>query len=237
MKEHDLKTIDEFWYAVVAGAKTFEVRKNDRGFEVDDILILRCLEPDKKTPTEHVMRKRVSYVLAGGQFGLAEDHVVLGLAPAPPAAREWGWYAGNSEERYEIGPLPSRQAAIDEAIGQCVYAELDPEPPEHPDWRIRIHLIEAAKNEIADITFDGDRIIEELEDGGQCEEWMDPEGGEGLFSGLTKDDTDVLGKRFATAFQEWAADKKLNNFCFRDTRNEEVLVLPHPSPAPADVAS
>jgi ASC-1-like (ASCH) protein len=37
---HELKTTDVYWDAVNCGEKTFEVRRNDRGFQKGDLLHL-----------------------------------------------------------------------------------------------------------------------------------------------------------------------------------------------------
>lgn len=82
MNIHELKTLPEYFEAVQSGAKTFEVRKNDRGFQVGDLLILRCWI---QCPYHggyfdgSPIRKRVTYVLTGGQFGIEPDYCVLGL--------------------------------------------------------------------------------------------------------------------------------------------------------------
>ncbi len=41
MTRHELKTVPRYFYRLWDGSKKFEVRRNDRGFEVGDILILR----------------------------------------------------------------------------------------------------------------------------------------------------------------------------------------------------
>ena len=41
MAEHELKVWPEFWPALASGEKTFELRKDDRGFRAGDILWLR----------------------------------------------------------------------------------------------------------------------------------------------------------------------------------------------------
>lgn len=85
MTEHTLKTLAPFFDAVEDGSKTFEVRKNDRGFAVGDILVLtRFLHSDVShgiVPShspQHI-RKRVTYVLPGGQYGIDSDYCVLGM--------------------------------------------------------------------------------------------------------------------------------------------------------------
>ncbi|MCX7610250.1 MAG: DUF3850 domain-containing protein [Ignavibacterium sp.] len=40
MAVHKLKIYPEFFKEVCSGKKTFEIRKNDRGFQVGDILLL-----------------------------------------------------------------------------------------------------------------------------------------------------------------------------------------------------
>lgn len=46
---HKLKTRPVFFAAIADGSKTFEIRKNDRGFKVGDALVLQCYDPDSKT--------------------------------------------------------------------------------------------------------------------------------------------------------------------------------------------
>lgn len=78
-KEHWLKTWVEFWPAIESGAKTFEVRFNDRNFQVGDTLVLECFDPETQTrPPVKPIVKRVTYIL--DKFsGLAPGYVVMGL--------------------------------------------------------------------------------------------------------------------------------------------------------------
>lgn len=41
MIEHSLKTTASCWDAIERGEKTFEVRRDDRGFQKGDVLLLR----------------------------------------------------------------------------------------------------------------------------------------------------------------------------------------------------
>jgi hypothetical protein len=50
--KHDLKIWPQYFCRVADGSKTFEVRKNDRGFQPGDEVELREWDPEAK-PTEH----------------------------------------------------------------------------------------------------------------------------------------------------------------------------------------
>lgn len=76
---HELKTWPEYFKAVKAGAKTFEVRHNDRNFNVNDELILWDYCPKKKEYSGDSLRMKITYVLTGGQFGIDEGTVILGI--------------------------------------------------------------------------------------------------------------------------------------------------------------
>lgn len=88
MQEHVLKTWPNYFDAVKRGEKPFEVRKDDRGFQKGDVLVLQRTDPDRihmvdtdfRGEVKHVLRRRISYVLTGGQFGIEPGYVVLGLA-------------------------------------------------------------------------------------------------------------------------------------------------------------
>ncbi|MES2730070.1 MAG: DUF3850 domain-containing protein [Pseudomonadota bacterium] len=81
---HLLNTYQIFMDPVATLKKRFEIRKNDRNFQVGDRLILTGIEPavDKYSipqMTGHFIECAVTYVLPGGQFGLADGFVVLGI--------------------------------------------------------------------------------------------------------------------------------------------------------------
>lgn len=54
---HDLKIWPEFYEAVCNGDKTFELRKNDRGFQKGDTVILRWFHPGNEYSHESDVRK------------------------------------------------------------------------------------------------------------------------------------------------------------------------------------
>lgn len=84
---HELKTWPLYFEQVRNGNKNFEVRKNDRNFSVGDELILKEYVPkgyyedglnDDKY-TGRIIHRKVSYILRGGEFGIQDGFVVMGL--------------------------------------------------------------------------------------------------------------------------------------------------------------
>ena len=76
---HKLKTWVPYYEAVISGAKPFEVRRDDRGFQRGDRL--RLVETSQRygTATGREAEYEITYVLTGGQFGIEPGYVVLGL--------------------------------------------------------------------------------------------------------------------------------------------------------------
>ena len=80
MKTHNLKLNIEFCDAVLSGEKTFEVRKNDRGFQTGDLI--RFI-PTDGTVREHAKHEisghtyKITYILNG--WGIKNGYVVLGI--------------------------------------------------------------------------------------------------------------------------------------------------------------
>lgn len=92
MTEHILKTWPAYFDAVKRGDKSFEVRRDDRGFQKGDVVVLQRTREDRKHVVEetmgrnarewvavHELRRRIRYVLTGGQFGIEPGYVVLQL--------------------------------------------------------------------------------------------------------------------------------------------------------------
>lgn len=82
---HNLKTWPAYWLAVERGDKTFEVRKNDRAFQAGDTLLLEYYDPERRPDeyegfSRHPLIRNVTFVLAGGQFGIEPGYVVMGLS-------------------------------------------------------------------------------------------------------------------------------------------------------------
>jgi hypothetical protein len=83
---HKLKIAPRWFDAVSYGAKPFEVRRDDRDYQVGDVLVLREWIEYHWTPwggyyTGRSVMRRVTYVLRHEDFpqGIAEGYCVLGL--------------------------------------------------------------------------------------------------------------------------------------------------------------
>ena len=103
-QEHELKCWPEYFQAVKAGLKPFEVRKADRIYKVGDTLWLREFEPGGRyidgNPEiggatregytgDELRGLPITYILANGIF-LQPGYVVLGLPRAPQPASDAG---------------------------------------------------------------------------------------------------------------------------------------------------
>lgn len=79
MNKHELKIWPQYFKAVWDGTKTFEIRRNDRNFQIGDMLVLREFDPDDNEYTGSAICKKVSYILDDSAF-VKEGYVVMGLA-------------------------------------------------------------------------------------------------------------------------------------------------------------
>jgi ASC-1-like (ASCH) protein len=77
MTTHELKCWPEYFQAIIDGHKTFEVRLNDRNYQIEDLLLLKEWNADQYQGRMCLVR--VIYILSGGQFGITEDHVVMSI--------------------------------------------------------------------------------------------------------------------------------------------------------------
>lgn len=75
---HDLKIWPEYFEAVRSGSKTFEIRKNDRGFQPGDMVTLREYNPNTEEYTGRYVQRHLGYILEGPPF-MAEGWAVLSM--------------------------------------------------------------------------------------------------------------------------------------------------------------
>ena len=86
MAEHELKTWPVYFWEVRRGVKSFEIRHDDRGYQVGDVLILQEFDPhgEKYTGEEH--RVLVTHIMRGRSpflEALPPTKVIMSICPIP----------------------------------------------------------------------------------------------------------------------------------------------------------
>jgi hypothetical protein len=89
MTLHELKTWPLYFAAVANGSKPFEVRKDDRGFAVGDVLWLREWDPATQEYTGEECSAVVTYVLRDYPPAIGAGYAVLGVEGVPPPKERW----------------------------------------------------------------------------------------------------------------------------------------------------
>lgn len=91
MKIHKLKIKEEYYKAIVDGNKTFELRKNDRDYQVGDLIqFTDDLFNQEKTTDKFMAEKyypqpsetlfKITYILEGvPEYGLDTEYCILGI--------------------------------------------------------------------------------------------------------------------------------------------------------------
>lgn len=90
MRIHELRTWPGPFAAILEGKKTFEIRKDDRGYAVGDHLLLKEFDPSPSVPGSGQARGAsgrtfevvVDYIAPGGRFGLPVELVVMSIRKA-----------------------------------------------------------------------------------------------------------------------------------------------------------
>ncbi len=80
MAQHELKTDPAAFQAVKAGLKPFEIRYDDRDYQIGDHLHLREYEPATGY-TGDALWVTVGFMLLGDQYGLELGHAALAITP------------------------------------------------------------------------------------------------------------------------------------------------------------
>lgn len=75
---HTLKIIPEYFIPLERGIKNFEIRYNDRNYQVGDVIEFREYFPDVKEYSGEWIMAKIIYILDNQQF-LREGYVALGL--------------------------------------------------------------------------------------------------------------------------------------------------------------
>lgn len=96
MAIHVLKTWNPYFEALWDKSKTFEVRKDDRGFEVWDTLLLRETVMETGEYTGRLINAQVTYILRDSQL-LPDGMVVMAIAE-----RDRGGMYGLTGKAHEV---------------------------------------------------------------------------------------------------------------------------------------
>lgn len=97
-RTHTLKVENAYMEALDRKEKNFEVRRDDRGFQKGDRLVLvrwgndgrgggpgymdtagRVVSSQPNSPSVHRVERKIKYILTGGQFGIEPGYVVLAI--------------------------------------------------------------------------------------------------------------------------------------------------------------
>lgn len=85
MTTHRLKIFVKYADAIMSGTKTFEIRKNDRGYEIGDKIVFTVVADDCHSFQEAVRHPfngatyRIDYILDDFE-GLAQKYVALAIS-------------------------------------------------------------------------------------------------------------------------------------------------------------
>ncbi|MTB53057.1 DUF3850 domain-containing protein [Lewinella sp. W8] len=82
MKVHYLKTVEPFFSQLKSRNKKFELRKNDRPYEVGDVLVCEGYDPELDAYFGGKVASRVTSILTdkeGSAFGLKEGYCIMSL--------------------------------------------------------------------------------------------------------------------------------------------------------------
>lgn len=80
---HNLKCHAVYFDALECGDKTFEIRRDDRGYQTGDTLKLQRWDAERNryTRPKRFLTLRVVWILRGGQFGIDPGYVAMSVEP------------------------------------------------------------------------------------------------------------------------------------------------------------
>lgn len=85
MRVHDLKCWPGSFKALWSGQQLATIRRDDRGFEADDYIVLRAWDP-YSTYTGDICALRITHVLRGADSAVPEGYALLSVVVAGGAA-------------------------------------------------------------------------------------------------------------------------------------------------------
>jgi hypothetical protein len=102
--EHELKCLPGFFLDLESGDKTFEIRKDDRGYRAGDTLCLREWSPSGGC-TGRAMRRQVTYMT---DYEQQPGYVVLALSALQPQGEPVAWVYEKDGEKHVIWHDPTQ---------------------------------------------------------------------------------------------------------------------------------
>jgi hypothetical protein len=87
--DHELKVWPAYFHPICEGVKTFDVRRDDRGFQRGQVLRLREWLMYSSSYTGNEEYVRIEWILTGGQMGIEPGYVVMAIKRL--------WRAGEGE--------------------------------------------------------------------------------------------------------------------------------------------
>ena len=80
MKIHELKIKENYYNDIKKGIKTFELRRNDRDFQVGDMILFKVVDDNENIIKEDNEYHLITYVLKDvEEYGLDKDYCILGI--------------------------------------------------------------------------------------------------------------------------------------------------------------
>ncbi len=74
--KHKLKIQPQYFEEVCSGKKSFEIRNNDRNFQVGDTLLLQEFIPETQEFTGRIIERKVTYIT---DYAQQENYVVMAI--------------------------------------------------------------------------------------------------------------------------------------------------------------
>jgi len=82
MATHQLKVWSEYMDDLLNGSKTFELRFNDRNFQVGDFLSLMEYDKENQKYLSRELCVKITYILDNSVFdALKEGYIIMGIKP------------------------------------------------------------------------------------------------------------------------------------------------------------
>lgn len=82
MATHQLKVWSEYMDDLLNGSKTFELRYNDRDFQVEDSLLLMEYDKENQKYLTRELKVKITYILDNSVFDALKDgYIIMGIKP------------------------------------------------------------------------------------------------------------------------------------------------------------